>query len=232
MKSTPKWLLIPPAVALLLVLGPVSMSGGSKEAPEQTPPATEPAPATAAKPATTESADGKLPGSLVPRTPDMWKMSSALVGVLLLGAGGLLVLKKLRGGASPTGTQTLATLRQTVRLGNKQSLHAIEFDNRILLVGESDKGLTLIESGTLPEAVSDEAAVLARTDIVVGDDDEGATPKNLLIPRPEQPAAQAATQAAARQRATHKPAANRPTKADLAIAKLNDFRTMLEKAAR
>ena len=29
MKSTPKWLLIPPVVALLLVLGPLAMSGGT-----------------------------------------------------------------------------------------------------------------------------------------------------------------------------------------------------------
>jgi len=221
MKSTPKWLLIPPVVALLLVLGPLAMGGAGANNNQATTPGG--APATAQPEPATET--GARPGSLVPRTPDMWKMSSALVGVLLLGAVGLLGLKKLRGGASPQGSQQLATLRQTMRLGTKQSLHAIEFDNRILLVGESDKGLTLIESGSLPDAVADEATVLARTDILVDDDDdedEGATPKNLLIPRPDKPRT--------KKRATQPKASQQPSKADIAIAKLNDFRALLEKA--
>ena len=33
MKSTPKWLLIPPVVALLLVLGPLAMGGGTTNNP-------------------------------------------------------------------------------------------------------------------------------------------------------------------------------------------------------
>lgn len=227
MKSTPKWLLIPPVVALLLVLGPLAMGSGADSGASSAAGPAGPAAAAAQAPARTGGERGALPGSLVPRTPDMWKMSSALVGVLLLGAVGLMGLKKLRGGTSPQGRQTLATLRQTVRLGAKNSLHAVEFDNRILLVGESDKGLTLIESGGLPDAAQDEAEVLARTDIVVGDDDEedGATPKNLLIPRPEHPAPK---------RLPSKPRspqpARTPSKADVAIAKLNDFREVLKKA--
>lgn len=232
MKSTPKWLLIPPAVAVLLILGPMSMGGGVKSTsdqpasvqPSSTQPSTAP-PKTALPnanlPATPQSgADTAGIGSLVPRTPDMWKLSSAFVGVLLLGVGGILVLKRMRGGATPSGTTALATLRQTVRLTTKQSLHAIEFDNRIILVGESEKGLALIDRGSLPDAASDEAAVLARR---LEDEDEGAVPRNLLIPRPDQPPqrhAPAVTPAAA------------PSKADAAIAKLNDFRTLLEKAGR
>jgi flagellar biogenesis protein FliO len=238
MKSTPKWLLIPPVVALLLVLGPLAMGGGTTDQPTTpetaAPAAAQPStsqPSTSRpltsrpEPAASSTDTGAKPGSLVPRTPDMWKMSSALVGVLLLGAVALLGLKKLRGAATPKGSQTLATLRQTMRLGTKQALHAVEFGDRILLIGESDKGLTLIESGSLPDAADDEATVLSRTDVVVGDDDdEGATPKNLLIPRPERPAT--------RKRTTQpKAQAQQPSKADVAIAKLNDFRALLEKAA-
>ena len=104
MKSTPKWLMIPPVVALLLLLGPLAMGGGSGASRTDTP-ANPPATATRVQPASEQKA--ALPGSLVPRTPDMWKMSSALVGVLLLGAVGLLGLKKLRGGASPQGAHCL-----------------------------------------------------------------------------------------------------------------------------
>jgi flagellar biogenesis protein FliO len=228
MKSTPKWLLIPPVVALLLVLGPLAMGSGADKSAG--PAAVEAAPTSSPAPSSAAGGDrGALPGSLVPRTPDMWKMSSALVGVLLLGAVALLGLKKLRGGAAPQGRQTLATLRQTVRLGAKNSLHAVEFDDRILLVGESDKGLTLIQSSALPDAARDEADVLARADVVLGDDDEGegATPKNLLIPRPDQPAPQRLPSKPRSPRPAQAPA---PSKADVAIAKLNDFREILKKA--
>ena len=232
MKSAPKWLLIPPAVAVLLILGPMSMGGSGDETgsatPETQPAASQPAAAVPAGRPPAAAAEGvkprSAPGSLVPRTPDMWKMTSAFVGVLLLGVGGLMVLKKLRGGATPQGKASLATLRQTVRLTTKQSLHAVEFDNRILLIGESEKGLALLDRGSLPEAVDDEAIVLARQQLE-DEADDGAVPRNMIIPRPDTPPRVARTPAA--------PAnAVNPSKADVAIAKLNDFRTLLEKAGR
>jgi flagellar biogenesis protein FliO len=165
-----------------------------------------------------------VPGSLVPRAPDMWKMSSALVGVILLGGAVLLVVKKLKRGTLPRGVASLATLRQTVRLSSKQALHAIEFDQRILLVGENDKGLTLLDRGRLPDAAEDEATVLSRQQLEEEQED-GAVPRNLIIPRP--PTAQQATQASPNQSSF-----NSQKKADQAIAKLNDFRTLLDKASR
>lgn len=221
MKSTPKWLMIPPAAALLLLLGPLAMGGADRTArpaePAQVAPTEQPRafvrPADPTQPADEAPQRAALPGTLVPRTPDLWQMSSALVGVLLLGGVALLGLKKLRGSASPQRPQNLATLRQTMRLGAKSTLHAIEFDDRILLVGDSEKGLTLIESSGLPDAAADEATVLARSaQPQPSDREDGATPKNLMIPRPEAP--QAST-----------------SKADIAIAKLNDFRALLDKAS-
>lgn len=248
MKSTPKWLLIPPAVALLLILGPMSMGGGSSSDPNQSPASAQPAATipTSGQPASTRIGGGqpngtqpngsgpngnattpngsdKAIGSLVPRTPDMWKMASAFVGVMLLGVGALIVLKRLRGGATPSGSTALATLRQTIRLTTKQSLHAIEFDNRIILVGETDKGLSLIDRGSLPDAESDEATVLARQEEEA--DDDGAVPRNLVIPRPVKKSNRAPKQPSVAP-------AQEPSKADAAIQKLNDFRTLLEKAGR
>ena len=116
-------------------------------------------------------------------------------------------------------------LRQTLRLGARQALHAIEFDERIVLVGESDKGLVLIEHGKLPERAADEAEVLSRgelgrrIDAVAADEDEGAVPKDLVIPRPDNPA-----------RRLPKPPVEPATPAKK--PGLGDFRNLLQKVGR
>jgi flagellar biogenesis protein FliO len=215
LKPFPKWLLVPPAVALLLILGPLSMRGADA-APDG--PAAPVTTQTAAPETAPEGRSSRATPPAAPRTPDLWQMSSALIGVLLLGAGGIFVLRRLRGGAAPTGTSTLATLRQTIRLGQKQALHAIEFDDRILLVGETERGLTLLDRGRLPNAIADEAEVLGRTAAATADDDDdGAVPRNLVIPRPANTPARTLAKAGAT-RATQQ--------------RLNDFRNLLQKAAR
>jgi flagellar biogenesis protein FliO len=214
LKPFPKWLLVPPAVALLLILGPLSMRGADAAPDATAAPVTTPAAAPATAP---EGRNSRATPPAAPRTPDLWQMSSALIGVLLLGAGGIFVLRRLRGGAAPTGTSTLATLRQTIRLGQKQALHAIEFDDRILLVGETERGLTLLDRGRLPNAIADEAEVLGRTAAATADDDDGAVPRNLVIPRPANPPARTLARAAA---------------ATATQQRLNDFRNLLQKAAR
>lgn len=229
MKSTPKWLLIPPAVGLLLVLGPLSMQGGHRaQAATKAGTPTAEAPRSAAQePEATDPVPPKSGRSLpsAPRTPDLWQMGSALIGVLLLGAGCILAVRKLRGGASPKPGAPLATLRQTLRLSPRQAIHAIEFDDRILLVGESERGLLLLESSRAPERLSDEAEVIARAHVpaarATDDDDDGAVPKNLVIPRPDQPVAA--------RRPT--PPAIKPT-AGAANPGLGDFRALLQKAGR
>lgn len=204
LKSTPKWLLLPPAVAVLLILGPLSMQGGGANDPA-TPPAT------AAQPAP-ERAGRSVPTA--PRTPDLWQMSSALVGVLLLGAAGLFALKRLRGGSGAGGGAALVTVRQTIRLSGRQALHAIEFDDRILLVGEHDRGVVLLDRGRLPDIAADEAAIVTRH--APAADDDGAVPKDLVIPRPPAPRPNPGPAAA--------PAGG--------AARLGDFRSLLQKAGR
>ncbi|MFM1871836.1 MAG: hypothetical protein RL398_1258 [Planctomycetota bacterium] len=220
----PKWLLVPPAAALLLLLGPLSMQGNGRTG--GTAPATNPAPAaTTAAPDSPAlgRASGRSPAA--PKTVDMFEMGSALVAVLLLGASGIYVLRRLRGGAVPTGGTALMTLRQSVRLSAKNVLHAVEFDDRIVLVGEGERGLTLLDAGRIPERVADELEVTSRAgntiDTVVADDeDDGAVPKNLVIPRPAQgPARRAPTP-------PKNPAEPRPQ------VGLGDFRALLQKAGR
>lgn len=215
MKSMPKWMFVPPAVALLLLLGPLSMQGGSTPGP-----AAETAAPPPAVPATQET--GRLARTpQAPRTPDLWQMSSALVGVLLLGVGGVMLLRKLRGPSKPTRGSTLATLRQTLRLSARQAVHAIEFDDRILLVGEHERGLVLLDSGRLADRAEDEAVVLARNGTAGGtatDHDDGAVPKDLVIPRPEHQG--------------RRPFPTPPLPTPSRPAGLNDFRALLHKAGR
>jgi len=220
MKSTSKWYLLAPALAVVLILGPLSMQGSSGKTQQ---PATEPAPTAAAANAAPQPADTTAPNPraiVVPKSPDMLQMLSALLGVLLLGAGGIYALRRLRGGAVPTKGAPLMTLRQTLRLTTKQAVHAIEFDERILLVGESDRGLVLIESGRSPERAADEREVLTRTlPQPIHDDDDGAVPKDLVIPRPD------------RQPVRNLP--QRPlTPASAPESPLGSFRALLQKAGR
>ncbi len=218
MKATSKWLMIPPAVAMLILLGPLSMQAGSSKTVTSDGP-----PATAAATEEAKSTARAVPA--LPRTPDLWQMSSALVGVLLLGVGGILVLRRLRGGRAPARGSTLVTLRQTLRLG-RHAVHVLEFDDRILLVGEHERGLALLEGCKLPDRSADETEVLARhataapTSAGTTADDDGAVPRNLVIPHRHP-----------------MPPRRLPTPPVTATAArgnvgLNDFRALLQKVGR
>lgn len=220
MKSMPKWFLIPPAVAALLILGTLSMQGGPAASNE--PPGT---PKTTTAETGETTGRGRREATPLPRTPDLTQMVSAMAAVLLLGVGGVMLLRHLRGPARAKAGASLMSLRQTLRLSQRQAVHAIEFDDRILLVGESERGLLLLESSRAPERLSDEAEVIARAHVpaarATDDDDDGAVPKNLVIPRPDQPVAA--------RRPT--PPAIKPT-AGAANPGLGDFRALLQKAGR
>jgi flagellar biogenesis protein FliO len=231
MKPIPRWLFVPPAVALLLILGPMTMQGSGLASPDRSAQQGNSQKGSSLKPA---ASDGRRAGigatgedapasttPTLPATPGLWQIGSALLGVLLLGGIGIYGLRRLRGGATPTRGSRLMTLRQTLRLTQRGSVHAIEFDDRILLIGESERGLTLIETGSSADKAEDEAAIAARAAALLDAatvDDEGAVPKNLLIPRPDRPG-----------RATpRQPVLPKPT----TTPSLNDFRALLQKAGR
>jgi len=226
MPNNRKWLRLPPAVALLIVLGPLSMRTNTARATD-VPQAevAEAQPLPEALPAATQSPKGKTNALPVPRTPDLWQVTSTLIGVLLLGGATLMVLRRMRT-APATGSTGAVTLRQTLRLAPNKTLHAVEFDGRLLLVGASEKGLQLLHAGgAAADAAADEATIAARSQAAVAieeDEDEGATPKNLVIPRPPKPQQKLPTPpAVANEKA-------QPSGRDL----IADFRTLLSKAGR
>ncbi len=154
------WLALPPAIALILVLGPLQDIGDD---PTITSKAAE-------EPAVT-AATAKLPST--------WHITSTLIGVLLIGAVGVLTIAKLRGPRAGDGSQMMR-LRQSLRLSPRHFVHAVEFDDQILLLGECDAKLGVLVSGGNPATNLDDREVAQRTLA----DEDGAVPRDLLIPQP------------------------------------------------
>jgi hypothetical protein len=69
-----------------------------------------------------------------------------------------------------------------VRLSARQHLHAIQWDDRLLLIGECDGKLAVLREMQDPQVAADEAAVASRL-AADDDDDEGAVPRDMIIPR-------------------------------------------------
>ena len=218
MKWNPRWLLLPPVAALLIVLGPMAMQSGGT---------TTKTPTTNAQPAKTEGTGTPEPGNRVPtppRTPDLWQVVSTLLGLLVLGGVGIFTVRRLRQGPR-AGTAAILHLRQSLRLGARQAVHVVEFDDRLLLLGEGERGLQLLHSGRLPEPAADDAEVAARSvGATIDTDDEGATPRDLVIPRP-------VTAPAGRQPSP--PTIARGARAAASrTGALSDFRALLQKAGK
>ncbi len=175
MQARYKWLLLPPAIALILFMGPLrniglpSTEGLAQEIQ------TAGDPQTTEEPGTMQDPQGVGQG-LVPM-PDAWQVTSTLLGILLLGGIGIMLLARLRRGRSPKSGD-LMTLCQSLRLSQRHSLHAVQFDHNLLLLGECDGHLSLIKLGPDPEQRQDEELLAAR------DADEGAVPRDMVIPHP------------------------------------------------
>ncbi|MSR39495.1 MAG: LPXTG cell wall anchor domain-containing protein [Planctomycetes bacterium] len=209
-----RWLLLPPAVALLIVLGPLTMQSKKTAIQTTADKVVRGSVAAVAAVATPTVLNQERP--TLPRTPDAWQITSTLVGLLLLGGAGLYLLRRLQNGSRAKGTGTIA-LRQSVRLSARQAVHAIEFEGKLMLIGEGERGITLLATGTPPEHAADEAIIAARELATAEAEDDGAVPKNLVIPRPA-------------------PAEKAPTTIPMSAPKkrpsLGDFRALLAKAGR
>ncbi|MCA8957152.1 MAG: flagellar biosynthetic protein FliO [Planctomycetes bacterium] len=201
------WLLIPPAMGLAVYFGPL---GGT----ETTAATRTPAPAT-------------NPGA--PQIPDLWQMASALVGVLLVGVLVVTLIAKLRNpptrsrGSSP---RDLLALRQSLRISPRHRVHAIEFNDRVLLLGECDGNLALLSSTDDPAGQDDELLLANR-----GEFDGGADLRDTPRARKQ---AKVKSLATAQNIVSPAPTAAKTTagRADVAAANLADFKTLLRRARK
>lgn len=205
------WLAIPPILAVLVFYGPLSQQTQAPRGPRT--------------PAGSEATD-----TLSSRSSDnLWRVGSALLGVLVLGVAGVAVMARLRNGAAPStrpGQTPPMNLRQSLRLGPKNRVHAVEFEDRLLLIGESEGNLCLLFGAPDGQAAADEQKVLGRASDEQGVDlrDTEAMVLRSLPPQPGQPLAQPGARRPAG-------AANRLNKkADVAAANLADFKSLLRKA--
>lgn len=217
------WFLVPPAVALFMFLGP--LSGGE--------------PAGADKPAETEMVSGLK----VPATPGMWQVGSSLLGVLLIGVVGVMIIARLKGVsplARPGDGTELLTLRQSLRISSRHHVHAIEFDGRVLLIGECESNLSMLTGTDDPNASADERAISARVDEYDGGADLRDTPPPVVRKKKRKKRATAAPLQPSAKPAQPMPqllsdagaAVDSNTASSPAAANLADFKSLLKRARR
>lgn len=194
MRDKLRWLAVPPALALLLMFGP-----WRNPAPRQSDPAPTP---TSSTPDRADKTD--KPRTAPAPLPDMTQVVCTVVGVCLLGGAIVIALSRLRHRQN-TGTGSVIQLRQSVRLSNRHAVHAVQFDDKILLLGECEGSLRVLHSG-------DDRELVPATHAAVPPEEEGAVLKDMVLPRPTRPSTSPAR--------TNPPTLKRG---------LGDFRTLLSK---
>ena len=170
MRSKYAWLLLPPVLALIIFMGPLQNMNGSAAAVETS----------------TEV------GSHLPQMPSFWQISSTLIGVLLLGAVFVGLIRKLRENSGSAPGSTLS-LRQSLRLSARHQIHAVQYQDQILVLGACDHSISVLHTAEDPGIADDEATVLDRDEL-----EEGAVPRDMILPRPAKPRTKAPTKPQAR----------------------------------
>lgn len=231
MQSKFKWLFLPPAIALVLFLGPLQSGAGAGTKPVTEAAAAQDTRSTSGNRNGTVGRPGTTPvqGSAIPEMPGGWQVMSTLVGVLLLGGVGLALFKRAKSATGPREGE-FVSVRQSVRLSQRHTVHALEFDGAVLLVGECEGNLSVIQQGgAVPDRARDEAEIRSRYD----EEDEGAVPRDMVIPRPDAATRRALPTAPDTDRATGQPAIRRAGVAPngSAAAKLASFKNLLARAA-
>jgi len=214
MRSKYAWFLLPPILALIVFLGPLQNLNDSTSPANNTKTSTS-ADANAKVNADTSPAAARRSeiGSQLPQLPNLWQISSTLVGVLLLGVVFLGLFRKLKETSRVTPGSPLV-LRQSLRLSAKHHVHAVQYEDQILVLGACDNSISVLCTGENPDVAEDEATIRDRDE-----EDEGAVPRDMVLPRPDkQP-----------RRLPKQPAVG-PGLAEEAARKLSNFRTLLKRA--
>lgn len=209
MRSKYAWLLLPPILALIVFLGPLqNLNNDTSPASANTTAA-----ANAKADTSPEAARRSEVGSQLPELPNLWQISSTLVGVLLLGVVFLGLFRKLRENSRATPGSPLV-LRQSLRLSTKHHVHAVQYEDQILVLGACDNSISVLCTGEDPSLAEDETALLDRDE-----ESEGAVPRDMVLPRPDKQ----------RRKLPKKPAVQAGL-AEETARKLSTFRTLLKRA--
>lgn len=214
MRSKYAWLLLPPILALIVFLGPLQNLNNNTSPVDNTKTSantnTGNSPDATASPA---SARRSEVGSQLPQLPNLWQISSTLIGVLLLGVVFLGLFRKLRENGRVTPGSPLV-LRQSLRLSAKHHIHAVQYEDQILVLGACDNSISVLHTGENPDVAEDETTIRERDE-----EEEGAVLKDMVLPRPDK----------RRRKLTTKPV-TQPRSAEETARKLSNFRTLLKRA--
>jgi flagellar biosynthetic protein FliO len=124
---------------------------------------------------------------------DMAELAVSLLAVLGLAIGAIWMLKKLQKGTQSLGQAGQIQIKESRRLGPKRAIHIVRVDERLLLLGESESGLSFLADLTPPE----EETPLARTSVPDVQDEldvhQGAEPRDFVIRAAAKPRAEAAS---------------------------------------
>ncbi|GEM_PF-3116823 len=186
-----KWIFVLPILAAVLVLLPVLIP--SKAQPANRGPA-GPSISTWKRGGTEAGIQG----------PSFLTLTTSLGIVLLLGVGTIVILRKMQqGGASSPEREVI--VKESRRLSPKRTIHLVRAMDRLLLISESEIGIQLLSDLTpREEPATQPTPVLVpqmeappQTSSQPAPEEEGATPRDLLLPRNEK-ARQAAIKASAK----------------------------------
>ncbi len=186
-----KWIFVLPILAAVLVLLPVLIP--SKANPGNQGPA-GPSISTWKRGGSEAGVEG----------PSVLTLTTSLGIVLLLGVGTILILRKMQGGGVNSPEREVI-VKESRRLSPKRTIHLVRAVDRLLLVSESEMGVQLLSDLTPREESATQPAALLVPQVAIPQpeveptppEEEGATPRDLLLPRNEK-ARQAAIKASAK----------------------------------
>lgn len=173
----PKWIWIAvlPVLAAVLVFMPALLAGDTPtESPRTKTESTLAARSDAAGTKRLSKSSTSSSG-----LPSAWQLGTSLIFVLVLALAAVLVVRRLQEGGSPTRSDAKIEVRESRRLGKGRAIHFVRVDEHLLLLGESETGVTLLQD--LTPRVGQELSQVHGMGLDVSDGD-GATPRDLLPP--------------------------------------------------
>ena len=165
---------------------------------------------------TTSAAESALQGA-TPDTPASANATSWIIALLALTVGVLLIAKMRRIDSETVRSSggEIMRLRQSLRVSSTHRIHAIEFDSKILLIGESEHQLVVLQASDIPTIVGEVRETQRHSEFAI----QGVDLKDTRRPRRE-----------ASGTAPIPAAETTPERRAIAAANLANFKSLLQQA--